>query len=159
MLTHAQGFTYHSTDDEYKKYQGEVTLTGQYSRVLEQEYLDYMGDNICFYPDATSAKLIPRDKNDMRSVWFCFSNFKTAKATFNIPDQIKSGYCEYKGRATVRIKNYDIFIVESEGSDYAKLLSAKNISPAKAVKCDDWCRLLLYMKLLCWLKTDLNRIA
>ena len=45
-------------------------------------------------------------------------------------------YCKYEGKATITIKDYNLFVVETEGSDLTQLVSAKNITPAKAVKCE-----------------------
>lgn len=136
ILAQAQPFQYQKTSGDFKHYSGQVTLTGTYSRNLDPEYIDYMGDAICFKPDSAYTKLIPRPKGDTRTAWFCFSNFDKAKATFKLSNQIKKGYCTYEGKATITIKNYDLFFIESEGFDLTQLVSAKNITPAKAVKCE-----------------------
>lgn len=136
VLVQAQTFKYQKTESGFKNYQGQATLTGTYSRTLDPEYLEYMGDAICFEPNKTSSALIPRPKGDTRDVWFCFSNFDTAKKTFKLPDNIKKGYCKYEGQATIHIKDYKLFIEETEGFDLTQLVSATNITPAKAVKCE-----------------------
>lgn len=135
MLAQAQPFKYQKTVSDFKHYQGQVTLTGTYFRELDPEYVDYLGDNICFTPDKKSASLIPRPKGDERSAYFCFHNFEQARKTFKLPDSIKKGYCTYEGKATITIKNYDLFFIESEGFDYTTLISAKNVTPVKTVKC------------------------
>ena len=136
MLVQAQPFKYQKDISGFKHYKGEVTLTGTYSRNLDPEYLEYMGDGICFEPDQKSSAHIPRPKGDERIAWFCFSNFEQAKKTFKLPDTIKKDYCKYEGKATITIKDYNLFVVETEGSDLTQLVSAKNITPAKAVKCE-----------------------
>ena len=135
MLAQAQPFKYQKTDGEFKKYTGQVTLSGTYFRELDPEYVDYLGDHICFTADKKSAPLIPRPKGDERNAYFCFSNFEQAKKTFKLPDSIKKGYCTYEGKATITIKNYDLFFILSEGFDYTTLISAKNVTPVKTVKC------------------------
>ncbi|MFC2994282.1 hypothetical protein ACFODO_03135 [Acinetobacter sichuanensis] len=135
MLAQAQPFKYQKTGSDFKHYQGQVALTGTYFRELDPEYVDYLGDNICFTPDKKSASLIPRPKGDERSAYFCFHNFEQARKTFKLPDSIKKGYCTYEGKATITIKNYDLFFIESEGFDYTTLISAKNVTPVKTVKC------------------------
>lgn len=135
ILTQAQNFKYQNTAGDFKNYRGQVTLTGTYSRNLDPEYVDYLGDDICFQPDQAYTNLIPRPKGDTRTAWFCFSNFDQAKATFKLPDHIKKGYCTYEGKATITIKNYQLFFIESEGFDLTQLVSAQNITPPKAVKC------------------------
>ena len=136
MVAQAQPFKYQKTVMDFKHYNGQATLTGTYSRVLDPEYVVYLGDGIFFTPDAKSALLIPRPKGDQRIVYFCFSNFEQAKKTFKLPDTIKKDYCKYEGKATITIKDYNLFVVETEGSDLTQLVSAKNITPAKAVKCE-----------------------
>ena len=136
VMAEAQNFKYQKTDRGFKNYKGDATLTGTFSRNLDPEYLDYMGDDICFEPNQASSVLIPRPKGDERTVWFCFSNFDVAKKTFKLPDNIKKGFCKYEGQATVQIKDYKLFIEETEGFDLTQLVSAKNITPAKAVKCE-----------------------
>ena len=136
ILAQAQTFKYQKDISGFKHYKGEVTLTGTYSRNLDPEYLEYMGDGICFESDQKSSAHIPRPKGDERIAWFCFSNFEQAKKTFKLPDTIKKDYCKYEGKATITIKDYNLFVVETEGSDLTQLVSAKNITPAKAVKCE-----------------------
>ena len=136
ILVQAQTLKYQKDISGFKHYKGKVTLTGTYSRNLDPEYLEYMGDGICFEPDQKSSAHIPRPKGDERIAWFCFSNFEQAKKTFKLPDTIKKDYCKYEGKATITIKDYNLFVVETEGSDLTQLVSAKNITPAKAVKCE-----------------------
>ena len=136
MLAQAQPFKYQKDSPGFKHYKGEVTLTGTYSRTLDPEYLEYMGDGICFEPDQKPSALVPRPKGDERTAWFCFSNFDQARKTFKLPDSIKKDFCKYEGKATITIKDYNLFVEETEGSDLTQLVSAKNITPAKAVKCE-----------------------
>lgn len=136
MLAQAQPFKYQKDISNFKQYKGDVTLTGTYSRTLDPEYLEYMGDAICFEPNKTSSALVPHPEGDERPAWFCFSNFEQAKNTFKLPDTIKKDYCSYEGKATITIKDYNLFVEESEGFDLTQLVSAKNITPAKAVKCE-----------------------
>ena len=51
MLVQAQTFKYQKDISNFKQYKGDATLTGTYSRTLDPEYLEYMGDAICFEPD------------------------------------------------------------------------------------------------------------
>ena len=125
ILAQAQTFKYQKDISGFKHYKGKVTLTGTYSRNLDPEYLEYMGDGICFEPDQKSSAHIPRPKGDERIAWFCFSNFEQAKKTFKLPDTIKKDYCKYEGKATITIKDYNLFVVETEGSDLTQLVSAK----------------------------------
>ncbi len=104
VFAQAQSFKYTNTESGFKNYQGQATLTGKFSRNLDPEYVDYMGDDICFEPNKTSAALIPRPKGDTRDVWFCFSNFDAAKKTFKLPDNIKKVIANMKGRQRFKLK-------------------------------------------------------
>ena len=64
ILAQAQSFKYQKDVSGFKHYKGNVTLTGTYSRTLDPEYLEYMGDAICFEPDQKSSALVPRPKGD-----------------------------------------------------------------------------------------------
>ena len=136
ILAQAQPFKYQKDISGFKHYKGNLTLTGTYSRTLDPEYLEYIGDGICFEPNKKSSALIPHPEGDERPAWFCFSNFDQAKKTFKLPDTIKKDFCKYEGKATITIKDYNLFVEETEGSDLTQLVSAKNITPAKAVKCE-----------------------
>jgi len=135
ILAQAQPFKYQKDISGFKHYKGNVTLTGTYSRTLDPEYLEHMSDAICFEPDQKSSAHIPRTKGDERTAWFCFSNFEQAKKTFKLPDTIKKDFCKYEGTATITIKDYNLFVEETAGFDLTQLVAAKNITPAKAVKC------------------------
>lgn len=136
VFSQAEVLKYQKDISGFQIYKGNVTLTGTYSRTLDPEYLEYMGDGICFEPNKTSSALVPRPKGDERTAWFCFSNFEQAKKIFKLPDSIKKGFCKYEGKATITIKDYKLFVEETEGFDLTQLISAKDITPAKAVKCE-----------------------
>ena len=104
MLVQAQTFKYQKDISGFKHYKGSVTLTGIYSRTLDPEYLDYMGDAICFEPDKKSSALVPRPKGDERTAWFCFSNFEQAKKTFKLPEPLKKTIASMKVRQPLRLK-------------------------------------------------------
>ena len=136
MLAHAHSFKYQKDDYGFKHYKGQATLTGIYSYTLDPEYVEYMGYLVCFEPNKVSVGLVPHLKGDQRDTWFCFNDTKQAQKVFKLPDTIKKGYCKYEGQATVSIKDYSLFVEETEGTDLTQLVSAKNITPPKAVKCE-----------------------
>lgn len=104
VLAQAQSFKYQKTESGFKNYQGQATLTGTFSRNLDPEYLDYMGDDICFEPNQASSVLIPRPKGDERTVWFCFSNFDTAKKPLNYLTISKKGIASIKVKQPFKLK-------------------------------------------------------
>ncbi len=133
--TAKSGLSLYKTDDEFKYYKGQVTLTGTYTRSYKpnDEFDD--SDNICFTPDTTTAKLIPRPNGDTRKPYFCFSNFETARKQLNLNAQLPRGYCSQKGKATVTIQGYDLFYAEVGFHDLSKLISAKNVVAGQVGKC------------------------
>lgn len=110
--------------------QADLLLNGRYEYKTDIEGSDMLGDNICFYPDAISAKRLPRPKTDQRLAWFCFSNTVYAKKLLGL-DLQKNGDCGASGTATVRVKNYQVYVEESDGFDTAKLVNVKNIANVK----------------------------
>ncbi|MEQ1106089.1 hypothetical protein [Acinetobacter ursingii] len=136
MLVQAQTFNYQKDISGFKHYKGQATLTDTYSYILDPEYVQYMGYLVCFEPNKASAGFVPHLNGDQRDTWFCFDDTKQAQKVFKLPDTIKKGYCKYEGKATITIKDYNLFVEETEGTDLTKLISAKNITPAKAVKCE-----------------------
>lgn len=118
--------------DEYGRplYKGQTTLTG---KVTVDEY--EWGPSTCFHVDKKDAYKIPRPKGDERGPWFCFSNEKTANKILKLPNTMKNGICSYKAKATITVKDYALFIEQTAGVDETTLISAKVITPYKAIKC------------------------
>ena len=137
VFVQAHSFKYQKTEGDYQFYKGQTTLTGIYTQDLNPDNVEYLDNTVCFYPDIKSTALIPRPKGDERVMpWFCFSNVEAAKKIFKLPSRLKSGDCSYEGRALINIKDYQLFIVASDGYDLTHLVSAINITPTKAIKCD-----------------------
>ncbi|MFD1244630.1 hypothetical protein [Paralysiella testudinis] len=132
LLASAQGLKLQKSADDADYYDGQITVRGQYTRNLNDEIL---GDAVCFNVDDADAALIPRRGGDARSAWFCFSNQDTAVNTFKLGNKPPRGYCGHQGRATVTVNQYVVYAGESEGTDVAKLVSARGISKAQPVRC------------------------
>ena len=132
LLASAQGLKLQKSADDADYYDGQITVRGQYTRSFDDEVL---GNAICFNVDDADAALIPRRGGDARSAWFCFSNQDTAVNTFNLGNKPPRGYCGHQGRATVTVNQYVVYTGESEGTDVAKLVSARGISKAQPVRC------------------------
>ena len=132
LLASAQGLKLQKSADDADYYNGQITVRGQYTRSFDDEVL---GNAICFNVDDADAALIPRRGGDARSAWFCFSNQDTAVNTFKLGNKPPRGYCGHQGRATVTVNQYVVYTGESEGTDVAKLVSARGISKAQPVRC------------------------
>ncbi len=116
------------TDDRYVYYSGSITVSGKYK---ELEPTTLLGGQLCFYADAETGYLIPRDPNlwgegnaDTRLPWFCFKDQATAKTLFGINDDVvfrDTAVACIQGKATVEVSNYVVDKLESEVFDTAEL--------------------------------------
>ncbi len=110
-----------------------LTLTGRYESGTDAEAFEMLVGEVCFYPNPTSAKLLPRPKSDKRLAWFCFTN--TAKAQKLLGISLGKNHCRVSGTATVKVKNYQVYLEESDGFDTATLLAVKNNANIKINAC------------------------
>jgi hypothetical protein len=108
----------------------QTTLSGHYEYRTDAESLEILGDLVCFYPNAQSAKLLPRPHTKLKSPWFCFNN-SGAKALLGI--QHRS--CGAAGTATVIVSGYKAYLGEGGGFDTAALQSVKSHSNKKIIAC------------------------
>jgi len=95
---------------------GKITVTGNYTYYKKNEHLLGGPDgNVCIENIKQSdINKFPIFKEDVRDVWFCFSNLDLAKKAF--------GPAGSKGEATVEIDNYTIDMMESEVWNMAELI-------------------------------------
>lgn len=112
-----------------------LTLTGRYEYGTDAETFEMLVGKVCFYPNASSAKLLPRPKSDKRLAWFCFNNTAQAKKLLGLDASPHKTRCSISGTATVQVKNYQVYFEESDGFDTATLLSVKNNANTKASAC------------------------
>lgn len=113
---------------------GQITVTGQYTHFPSYYYGDTkVQDEICFKVDAKWKSYLPT-KNRGRD-GFCFSNHLSAKKIFKTSNATKN-LC-YTGRAQVTITNYDSEEdMINKFPDMAKIVSAKNVTAARKIKCN-----------------------
>jgi len=116
-------------------YSGTITLTGTVDWRTDDETLDLIGDHVCFVPAGSSAKLIPREKSDSRSPWFCFSNQAMAMKSLGIPASKPNGACGYAIEATLVVTDYIANREESEVFDIARLVAVKSSGPLRLQSC------------------------
>jgi hypothetical protein len=98
-------------------------------QVLDGKFLYYgpadenVGDQVCFYPDQTSARYIPRGIDDRRLPWFCFSNTKKAKALLRIDESLfeDKSLCELTGKARITVRGYVVDRTEGCVNDVSEL--------------------------------------
>ena len=114
-----------------------LTLTGRFEHLANAENIEMLGDNVCFYPNATSAKLLPRPKTDQRLAWFCFSNTAQAKKMFHIPTKRTTSQCRATGTATVDVRQYQVYLEQSSEFDIAILQKVVKKSSTQLVPCQE----------------------
>lgn len=112
-----------------------LTLSGEYSYFTDEMSLEMMGQNICMYPDATTAKLVPRKKGDARDVWFCFTDFEQARAALEIPEATPANSCGFKGNLTVEVKDYKVNEAENDDFDVATLVKVISHEKPSTIEC------------------------
>lgn len=109
-------------DKDSVYYEGEITISGKYTESNPE--LGFMGGNLCFYADTETGNLIPRDAEDSRIPFFCFSNQETAKQMLGINDKeifVDSTVECVEGNATISVSNYVLTKIEGAVWDTAKL--------------------------------------
>ena len=83
----------------------EMLLVGKYEYRTDPESLEYIGSQVCFFPDNETAKQIKRENRSNRMVWFCFVPNNEAKIALKVPIK-ENNNCGYTGKASVVVTNY-----------------------------------------------------
>ncbi|NLR74490.1 hypothetical protein [Leeia aquatica] len=122
----------HHQKDALVYYSGEVVVSGQY---LQDSSDELLGDTLCFTPDKATAGLIPREKGDTRSAWFCFDPQTKARSMLKLPAKPAKGQCGFKGTATLRIGHYVVNTEQSDVYDTAQLLQVVSSGKPQPVAC------------------------
>jgi hypothetical protein len=115
-------------------YAGTVVLSGTYERRLDPTTRELLGEQVCFFPDAASRDLVPREEGDTRAPWFCFSDRDRAVRLLSLPPE---GGCGHFGTATVAVSHYVADRAESEVFDTAKLDRVLTASRPEPFSCPD----------------------
>lgn len=109
-------------------------LSGTYERRLDPTTREIRGEQVCFFPDADSKGLVPREEGDGRRPWFCFSNRDHAALLLSLPTE---GGCGHSGTATVAISHYVVDSAEGCVFDTAKLDRVLTASRPKPLSCPE----------------------
>ena len=115
-------------------YAGTVVLSGTYERRLDTLSREVLGEHVCFFPNADSKGLVPREEGDRRAPWFCFSNRDRAAVLFSLPTQ---GGCGHKGTATVAVSHYVVDRTEGDVVDTVKLDRVLTASQPEPLSCPE----------------------
>lgn len=122
------GFSAHATA-------GELTFSGHYEYRADQESLDIIERQVCFYPSGASTRLVPRPAGDRRLPWFCFSNSQLAAKMLGFSLTEPTHNCGIRGTATVVVSDYVRYAKEGDGNDIAKLKTVKHKNKSEPLPC------------------------
>jgi hypothetical protein len=113
---------------------GSVVLSGTYTRRLDPTTRELHGEQVCFFPDADSKGLVPREQGDRRLPWFCFSNRDRAALLLALPSERG---CGHSGTATVAVSEYMVDRTESAVFDTARLDRVLTASRPEPLPCTE----------------------
>jgi hypothetical protein len=130
----ADGFKLVSRDGRLAEYEGTLSLSGRFERRQDAETLDWRGDRICFFPDASAAAQLPREGAARKGAWFCFANNKAATQQLRIA-ATQPGSCGVTGTATVAISHYVAENGTGETIDQAWLDKVVQQGPTSPLRC------------------------
>jgi hypothetical protein len=113
----------------------QLTFDGSYEYRSDQESLEIIGKQVCFYPSQPTSTLIPRSSGDQRLAWFCFSNSQKAANMLGFSLSKQSKACGIRGTAKVTVVEYKRYTGEGDGNDVATLKVVLEKSPPQALPC------------------------
>ena len=118
-------------------YSGLVTVSGKIERRTDYASTEILEDQLCMFPNKVSAKLIPREPDDSRIPWFCFSNRIAAMKQLQVPNQKPKDSCGFHLEATVQVTEYTVNRAESEVFDAARLVQVVSRGPTRNLACNE----------------------
>lgn len=114
-----------------------LTFEGRFEFRTDQESLEIIGKQVCFFPAPPISKSIPRPAGDHRLPWFCFSNSAVAASRLGISMSAHPKSCGIRGTATVVVMGYNHYSGEGDGNDVAELETVLNKSQPEPVQCSN----------------------
>lgn len=113
----------------------ESTFSGRYEYRTDEESLDIIGRQVCFFPSEPSARQVPRSAGDKRLPWFCFSNSEAAAKMLGFSLKALAKGCGIRGDATVTVRDYVPYTKEGDGNDIATLRAVVQKSNPEPLPC------------------------
>jgi hypothetical protein len=120
-------------DGEQRLYRGQLVLSGEYRYSPQDE----INSQLCFFPRGSSAAAIPREVDDARLPWFCFTNQEQAFAQLGVPIQLPIGKCVIAGNARILISAYRVDTRAMEVSDLARLDTVQAVETGELQTCEE----------------------
>lgn len=113
-----------------------LTFEGRYEFRTDDGSLDVLGKQVCFYPSAPTAVLVPRPPGDRRLPWFCFANSRKAATMIGFNLLRKTSSCGVAGEARVTVAHYRRYAGAGDGNDVATLTTVLSKSVPKPLPCE-----------------------
>ena len=113
----------------------EMTFSGRYEFRTDQESLDMLGKQVCFFPSGSSARQVPRPVGDKRLPWFCFSDSEAAARMLGFRLTTPAQGCGVGGRATVTVSSYVLYTKEGDGNDMADIKAVIRKTGPESLPC------------------------
>ena len=118
--------------------QATIRLSGRYEYLSDEMSLEIYGNQIFFYPDATSSGRVPRRSIGDGDIRFSFDNGRAAAQMLGISMQPNGSSCGYEGTATVEVSNYIPFYGESDADNDAATLQRVVVrTPSTVIPCEN----------------------
>lgn len=114
-----------------------LTFSGRYEYRTDQESLEILGKQVCFFPSQPTARAVPRPAGDKRLPWFCFSNFASATDALGFDLNTPAKGCGVRGTATVSVSSYVRYAGEGDGNDVALLNAVLKKSNPVSIQCSE----------------------
>ena len=112
-----------------------LTFEGRFEFRTDQESLEIIGKQVCFYPAPPTSKSVPRPVGDKRPPWFCFSNSAVAASKLGFKMKTRHSSCGIKGTATLVVVDYNRYKGEGDGNDVAELKAVSSKSRPELLSC------------------------
>jgi hypothetical protein len=113
----------------------ELALEGMFERRTDAYSRQVLGDAVCFIPDETFERALPRFPGDDRRAWFCFSNLSAAMKGFALPAGRKG--CGMRGTARIVVSDYVVSREGGESVDKARLERVEWKSKVRPIPCNE----------------------
>lgn len=112
-----------------------LRLQGAFQFRTDAQSQELLGDQVCFYPDAASSRLLPRKASDPRLAWFCISSSAQARQLLHIEAELSPSSCGLQGQALIEVEAYRVYEGEGDGHDLAQLRRVISVSKPRPLPC------------------------
>ena len=112
-----------------------IEFEGKYEYRTDEESLEMLGEQVCFFPSKQSSGNVPRPSGDHRLPWFCFTNSKEAGRLFGFALDDRSKECGFRGNAKIVVSGYKRYTGEGDDNDVVTLESVLEKSKPEVIPC------------------------